>query len=169
VWSKNGTWSIVLRDTAHEDEGQGQWVRQGFALLRLVACTADRMGLVLLIQSLGRAFRGMARGVLPLLDSKAVRPWALCAMNALTQKNLQALKQQLPPLLQVGDEQLLRSLAPEPPLATVCAPLPSVAKPPPGGNSMSSAQRGACRRKWLRTCPAVGQVCARCRRQGPTG
>jgi GntR family transcriptional repressor for pyruvate dehydrogenase complex len=134
---------FALGDTAHWDEGQGQWVRQDFALLRQAACTADRMGHVLLIQSLERAFRGMASWVLPLLDAKAVRPWALCAMSALTQKNVQALKHQLPPLLQVGDERLLRSLAPEPPPAPVCAPLPSVAEPPPGGDSMSSAERGS--------------------------
>jgi GntR family transcriptional repressor for pyruvate dehydrogenase complex len=133
----------TLGDTAHWDEGEGQWVRQDFALLRLAACTAERMGHVLLIQSLERAFRGMERWVLPLLDAKAVRPWALCAMKALTQRNIQALKQQLPPLLQVGDEQLLRSLAPKHPPATACAPLPSVAEPPPGGDSMSSAERGS--------------------------
>jgi GntR family transcriptional repressor for pyruvate dehydrogenase complex len=133
---------FVLGDTAHWDEGQGHWVRQDFALLRQAACTADRMGHVLLIQSLERAFRGMASWVLPLLDSKAVRPWALCARNALMQRDAQALKQQLPALLQVGDERLLRNLEPKQPVAA-CAPPPSVAEPPPGGDSMSSAQRGS--------------------------
>jgi hypothetical protein len=31
------------------------------------------------------------------------------------------------------------------------------------------SERGACRRRWVRTCPAVGQVCTRCRGRGPTG
>jgi GntR family transcriptional repressor for pyruvate dehydrogenase complex len=134
---------FALGDTAHWDEGEGQWVRQDFALLRQAACSAERMGHVLLIQSLERAFRGMASWVLPLLDSKAVRPWALCAMNALMQKDVQALKQQLPALLQVGDERLLCSLAPKQQPVAACAPPPSVAEPPPGGDSMSSAERGS--------------------------
>jgi DNA-binding FadR family transcriptional regulator len=121
----------ALGDEAHWDEGERRWVRQEFALLRLAACAADRLGHALLVQSLERAFQGMAHWVLPHLDSKAVRPWALCAMNALDERNVQALRQQLPPLLQANDERLLRSLAPTHQPTTPCEPPSTVAEPPP--------------------------------------
>jgi DNA-binding FadR family transcriptional regulator len=132
---------FALGDDAHWDEGERRWVRQEFALLRLAACAADRLGHALLVQSLERAFQGMAQWVLPHLDSKAVRPWAMCAMNALNARNAQALKQQLPPLLQAGDERLLHSLAPIHQPTTPCEPHPTVADPPPADPSIPEAAK----------------------------
>jgi GntR family transcriptional repressor for pyruvate dehydrogenase complex len=121
----------ALGDAAHWDEGERKWVQQEFALLRLAASATDRFGHVLLIQSLQRAFRGMATWVLPHMDSKAVRPWTLCAMNALAERDAQALRQQLPALLQAADERLLRSLLPNHQSATTCEPSPTMAEPLP--------------------------------------
>ena len=132
----------ALGDAAHWDEGERKWVQQEFALLRLAACAADRVGHVLLIQSLQRAFRGMAKWVLPHLDSKAVRPWALCAMNALADRNAQALRHQVPPLLQAADDQLLRRLVPTRQHATTCAPRPTSAEPPLVGTLTPEAAKG---------------------------
>ncbi len=102
----------ALADAARWDTGDGRWVQQEFALLRQAACMVNRIGHVLLIQSLERAFRGMAKWAVPHLDSGAVQAWAWHAMHALAEKNIQALRQELPPLLQVGDERLLSRLEP---------------------------------------------------------
>jgi DNA-binding FadR family transcriptional regulator len=101
---------FALGDAARwAEEG---WVRQEFALLRMAARAAGRPGHLLLIQSLERAFWGIAEWVLPHLEAQAVDTWAQCAMHALDEKNAQALRQQLPPLLQACDERLLGRLAP---------------------------------------------------------
>jgi len=103
---------FALADTARWDTGDGRWVQHEFALLRQAACAVDKLGHVLLIQSLERAFRGMARWVVPHLDTHAVQAWARFAFHALTEKNVQALRHELPALLRAGDEHLLRRLAP---------------------------------------------------------
>ncbi|HEX8700019.1 MAG TPA: hypothetical protein VF815_14340, partial [Myxococcaceae bacterium] len=120
---------FALGDAAHWDEGERKWVQQEFALLRLAACATDRFGHVLLIQSLQRAFRGMAKWVLPHMDSKSVRPWTQCAMTALAERDVQALRQQLPPLLLAADEKLLRSLVPGLQPATPCEQPSTAAEP----------------------------------------
>ncbi len=102
----------ALGDSAHWDAGDRKWVQHEFALLRLAALAANRPGHVLLIHSLERAFRGMAHWLQPHLHSESVRPWTWCAVKALDEKDAQALRQELPALLQAGDEKLLLSLAP---------------------------------------------------------
>ncbi len=131
----------ALGDAARWDEGERRWVPQEFALLRRAASAAELPGHVLLIQSLERAFQGMAKWILPHLDSAAVKPWALCAMNALAEKDVQALRQQLPTLLQYGDEQLLNSLAPSSQLAKTCEPHSTGNEPPPSGPPAPEASR----------------------------
>jgi hypothetical protein len=103
---------FLLEDTARWDAGDGKWVWQEFDLLKQAACTADRMGHLLLIQSLERTFKGIAKWALPHLNPKAVQSWARCATQALDDKNVQALRHKLPPLLQSVEERLLRSLEP---------------------------------------------------------
>jgi GntR family transcriptional repressor for pyruvate dehydrogenase complex len=102
----------ALADAARWDTGERKWVWQEFDLLRLAAVAADRPGHLLLIHSLERAFRDMARWMQPCLDSKTVSDWARFVMNALTDRDAQKLRNALPPLLQAGDERLLLSLAP---------------------------------------------------------
>jgi GntR family transcriptional repressor for pyruvate dehydrogenase complex len=132
----------ALGDEAHWDEGARRWVPQEFAFLRQAACATERFGQVLLIQSLQRAFRGMARWVLPHMDSKAVRPWALCAMNALAERDVHALRQQLPPLLQAADEHLLSSLLPNRQPATLSEASATVAEPLPDEAPTPEPTRG---------------------------
>jgi DNA-binding FadR family transcriptional regulator len=103
---------FALADTARWDTGDRGWVRHEFDLLRLAAVVADRPGHMLLIHSLERAFRGMARWMQPHLDSKTVSDWAWCAMSALAERKAERLRRELPPLLQAGDERLLQSLTP---------------------------------------------------------
>jgi DNA-binding FadR family transcriptional regulator len=122
----------ALMDAARWDAGDGKWVQQEFSLLRLAACAVDRVGHVLLIQSLERTFQGMAQWMLPHLDTQAVQQWAWRAMQALFEKNVQALRQELPPLLEAVDERLLSSLAPAPQPAAKSESHPTADEPLPG-------------------------------------
>ncbi|MFP2902731.1 GntR family transcriptional regulator, partial [Corallococcus sp. 4LFB] len=83
-------------------------------LLRLAAQTAARPGHLLLIQSLQRAFRGIAPRLLPFLGGESLREWAICAMHALSERNVQALQHQLPVFLKACDERMLNDFAPCP-------------------------------------------------------
>lgn len=98
---------LALRDAARWEENRGQWAGWEFELLRRAARVADRPGHVLLIHSLERSFWKMASRVLPHLDSEAICRWAECAFYALVTKDVQALRKDLLPLLEAGDERLL--------------------------------------------------------------
>ena len=99
-----------LREAARWDEGSRCWVQQEFALLRVAAGAANRPGHFLLVQSLERAFKGMAEVVQPLLMSQAVRHWAEQTMDWLVGRDVEALRRELPPLLLACDEHVLGSL-----------------------------------------------------------
>jgi GntR family transcriptional regulator, transcriptional repressor for pyruvate dehydrogenase complex len=101
-----------LRDAARWAEDRGRWVAWEFELLRLAVCVADRPGHLLLIHSLERSFWGMAGRVLSHLDSASICRWAECALYALGDKDAQALRRDLLPLLKACDERLLGSLGP---------------------------------------------------------
>ncbi|MFP2896920.1 GntR family transcriptional regulator [Corallococcus sp. 4LFB] len=85
-----------------------------FELLRLAAQAAARPGHLLLIQSLQRAFRGIAARLLPFMDGESLRQWAICAKNALQERDMQALQHQLPALLKACDERVLDQFTPAP-------------------------------------------------------
>ena len=93
---------FALREEAHWQEDRRGWVHQEFELLRLAARAADRPGHALLIQSLEKAFQGLADRVLPHLDAAAIEQWALFAFNALVERDAQALRQELPALAEGG-------------------------------------------------------------------
>lgn len=101
---------FMLREGAHWDDGSKRWVEQEFALLRVAAGAANRPGHFLLVQSLERAFRGMAEVVQPLLTSQAVRHWSELTQDWLFDRNVEALRRDLPPLLLACDEHVLGSL-----------------------------------------------------------
>ncbi|WP_414654234.1 FadR family transcriptional regulator [Hyalangium sp.] len=103
---------FALLEAARWEAESRRWAQQEFELLRLAACAADRLGHVLLIQSLERAFWSIARQVLPHLDSAAIHQWAKCALYAVGERDAQALRRELPALLQAADDRLLSSLAP---------------------------------------------------------
>jgi GntR family transcriptional repressor for pyruvate dehydrogenase complex len=103
---------FALMEAARWEVEGRRWVEREFELLRLAACVADRLGHVLLIQSLERAFWSIAGRVLPHLDSKAIHQWATCALHALGERDTQSLRGELRALLQAADERLLSSLAP---------------------------------------------------------
>lgn len=92
-------------------EEKGVRAKREFELLRLAALAANRPGHFLLIQSLERSFWAMAGRLLPHLDCEAINRWALCAFNALGERNAQALRQDLPALLWAADERLLKAPA----------------------------------------------------------
>jgi DNA-binding FadR family transcriptional regulator len=106
-----------LLDVCFQLEQKAPWEEKGvrakreFELLRLAALAANRPGHFLLIQTLERSFWGMAGRVLPHLDSEAVSRWAHCAFHALRERAAQALRRELPALLQVADERLCGPLA----------------------------------------------------------
>jgi GntR family transcriptional repressor for pyruvate dehydrogenase complex len=103
---------FALGDAARwQVEGRG-WVPWEFELLRLAARAVDRPGHLLLIHSLERSFRAMAARLLPHLDSEAAQKWAWRAFHALRDRDAQTLRRELPALLQVGDERLLKNMAP---------------------------------------------------------
>jgi len=101
---------FALREGTRWDDGSKRWVEKEFALLRAAAATTNRPGHFLLVQSLERAFRGMAEAVQPLLSSQAVRHWCEQTQDWLFDRNAEALKRDLPPLLLACDEHVLRSL-----------------------------------------------------------
>lgn len=100
---------LALRDAARWQENRSQWSAWEFELLRGAARLADRPGHVLLLHSLERSFWGMAGRVLPHLDSAAICRWAECALFALVDKDGQALRRDLPALLEAADARLLGS------------------------------------------------------------
>ncbi|HSP81750.1 MAG TPA: GntR family transcriptional regulator [Myxococcaceae bacterium] len=102
---------FTLRDAARWAEDGRRWVALEFELLRQAAAAASRPDAYLLVQSLERAWLGIARRVLPLLDAEATQEWALRAFHALGARDAQALKRELPPLLRAGDERVLDRLA----------------------------------------------------------
>ncbi|WP_052518654.1 GntR family transcriptional regulator [Archangium violaceum] len=101
---------FALRDGARWDDGSRRWVEQEFALLRMAADAADSPGHFLLVQSLERAFWGMAGVLRTLLSSEAVRHWSEQTLSWLYDRDAQALRRDLPPLLLVSDEHVLRRL-----------------------------------------------------------
>jgi GntR family transcriptional regulator, transcriptional repressor for pyruvate dehydrogenase complex len=103
---------FALREAARWEQQPGRWAQREFELLQLAARVAQRPGPLLLLQSLERSFWGMAQRVLPHLDNEALQQWALCALYALGERNVQALRTELPALLQACDEHLLEHLAP---------------------------------------------------------
>jgi hypothetical protein len=131
-----------LREEARWREGRG-WVLREFNLLRLAALGADRPGHFLLIQSLERSFWGMAARLLPHLSGEAICKWAECAFSALCDKDAQALRQRLAPLLQVSDAHLLRGLSPANEAAETPAASHRSAEPLP----VSPSQREATKDK----------------------
>jgi hypothetical protein len=104
---------FAVWDAAHWEPGE-RCAQLEFELLKLAARVTDRPGHLLLIQSLQRAMRGMAARVLPLVGGEALRQWALCAMNALWERDAEALQRKLLPLLRACDECILGQLAPVP-------------------------------------------------------
>jgi hypothetical protein len=98
---------------------------------------------LLLIHSLERSFRAMAARVLPHLDSEAAQKWAWCAFHALGDRDAQALRRELPALLQAADEGLLDNLAPtRQTVVTPKAPLHVPAEPVPGLSPEPESARG---------------------------
>jgi DNA-binding FadR family transcriptional regulator len=125
-------------------EQHRRWVEQEFDLLRLAALVADRPGHFLLIQSLERSFWGMAGRLMPHLDSEAIRQWSLCAYNVLLDRDVQALRRELPALLQAGDEHLLGSMVPSREAdGTVAQASHAKAEPPPGVPSEAEPEKEA--------------------------
>ncbi|ADO67935.1 Transcriptional regulator [Stigmatella aurantiaca DW4/3-1] len=106
-----------MAEEARWDDNPSRWAELEFELLRQAARALDRPGQALLLQSLERSYRGMARRLRPHLNGQATRQWALCVLHALTAKDAQALRGELPALLQASDAHLLASLPPpqEPP------------------------------------------------------
>ncbi|HSP77038.1 MAG TPA: GntR family transcriptional regulator, partial [Myxococcaceae bacterium] len=105
---------FALREEARWQEDGRRWVALDFELLRLAAAAAGRPDAYLLVQSLERAWLGIARRVVPLLDAEATGQWALCAFHALGARDAQALKRELLPLVRASDERVLGRLAPPP-------------------------------------------------------
>ncbi|ADO68037.1 Bacterial regulatory protein GntR [Stigmatella aurantiaca DW4/3-1] len=115
-----------LAEEARWGEHPGRWAELEFALLRQAARAVERPGQALLLQSLERSYRGMARRLVPHLNAQATRQWALCALHALAAKDAQPLRQELPALLQASDAHLLAGLPPpqeprESSLSPLCA------------------------------------------------
>jgi GntR family transcriptional regulator, transcriptional repressor for pyruvate dehydrogenase complex len=103
---------FLLEDAVCWERQRPRWAALEFELLRQAAQAAQRPGHFLLIQSLERAWRGMAGRVVPYLDSPALYRWTKCAMEALERRDVQALRTRLPLLLQESDERVLGMLAP---------------------------------------------------------
>ncbi|WP_157601439.1 FadR/GntR family transcriptional regulator, partial [Stigmatella aurantiaca] len=101
-----------LAEEARWGEHPERWAELEFALLRQAARAVDRPGQALLLQSLERSYRGMARRLRPHLNAQATRQWALCALHALAAKDEQSLRRELPALLQASDAHLLAGLPP---------------------------------------------------------
>ncbi len=101
-----------LEDASGWEQQRSRWVPLEFDLLRHAAAAAQRPGHLLLIQSLERAFRAMARRVVPCLDSQAMASWARCAREALADKEVLQLRTRLSALLKARDERVLAALVP---------------------------------------------------------
>ncbi|RKH74202.1 GntR family transcriptional regulator [Corallococcus aberystwythensis] len=108
----------ALQDAARWYHPKERCAQLEFELLRLSAQVASRPGHLLLIQSLQRAFRGIADRLLPFMGGDAMRQWVICALDALYARDVQALQHQLPALMRAHDELVLDQLAP---VARECA------------------------------------------------
>ncbi|RKH71151.1 GntR family transcriptional regulator [Corallococcus aberystwythensis] len=104
----------ALQDAARWYHPKERCAQLEFELLRLCAQVASRPGHLLLIQSLQRAFRGIADRLLPFMGGDAMRQWVICALDALYARDVQALQHQLPALMKTYDELVLDQLAPVP-------------------------------------------------------
>ncbi len=102
---------FALWDAACWEPGE-RCTQLEFELLKLAARVMDRPGHLLLLQSMRRAMQGMADRLLPLVDGEALRQWVQCAMDALGERDTEALKRKLPPLLRACDKHMLGRLAP---------------------------------------------------------
>jgi hypothetical protein len=89
-------------------------VAREFELLKEAALAVNRPGDFLLVQSLERAYRGMAETLRPHLLPEAVCHWALQTMYWLGDRDVESLRKELPPLLLACDERVLGSLWPAP-------------------------------------------------------
>ncbi len=103
---------FLLGDAVCWELRRPRWLALEFDLLRQAAQVAQRPGHLLLIQTLEQACRGMAGRVEPYLDSAALYRWTQCAMDALCNRDVEALRSWLPALLQASDERVLQALAP---------------------------------------------------------
>ncbi|RKH68474.1 FadR/GntR family transcriptional regulator [Corallococcus aberystwythensis] len=104
----------ALQDAARWYHPKERCAQLEFELLRLSAQVASRPGHLLLIQSLQRAFRGIADRLLPFMGGDAMRQWVICALDALYARDVQALQHQLPALMKTYDELVLDQFAPVP-------------------------------------------------------
>ncbi|RKH66437.1 hypothetical protein D7W81_15345, partial [Corallococcus aberystwythensis] len=104
----------ALQDAARWYHPKERCAQLEFELLRLSAQVASRPGHLLLIQSLQRAFRGIADRLLPFMGGDVMRQWVICALDALYARDVQALQQQLPTLMKAYDELVLDQFAPVP-------------------------------------------------------
>ncbi|RKH62160.1 FadR/GntR family transcriptional regulator, partial [Corallococcus aberystwythensis] len=102
----------ALQDAARWYHPKERCAQLEFELLRLSAQVASRPGHLLLIQSLQRAFRGIADRLLPFMGGDAMRQWVICALDALYARDVQALQHQLPALMKTYDELVLDQFAP---------------------------------------------------------
>ncbi|RKH50448.1 FadR/GntR family transcriptional regulator, partial [Corallococcus aberystwythensis] len=132
----------TLQDAARWYHPKERGAQLEFELLRLSAWAAARPGHLLLIQSLQRAFRGIADRLLPFMGGDAMRQWILCALDALYARDVQALQHQLPALMKTYDELVLNAFAPVPQEA---APpeAPHAQECSPGGPASDTAQDDA--------------------------
>jgi GntR family transcriptional regulator, transcriptional repressor for pyruvate dehydrogenase complex len=109
-----------LGDVCFRLREAGRWgagencARFEFELLRLAARVADRPGYLLLIQSLQRALWGSAARLLPLMGGDPVCQWSQCATYALWERDAEAIRHTLSPLLKACDEQVLERFAQAP-------------------------------------------------------
>ncbi len=136
-----GVACFVLGETAPW-EPQSRWAEREFELLRLAALIAHRPGHFLLVQSLERSFWGMARRLLPHMDGEAIRQWSRCAVGLLDDRDVQALRRELPVLLQASDEQLLRSLSPDREVDNALQPQSVLKGPLQAGPSEQMSEKG---------------------------
>jgi DNA-binding FadR family transcriptional regulator len=104
---------FALQGTAPWEE-QRRWVEREFELLRLAALVANRPGHFLLVRSLERSFWGMAGRLLTHLDCTAVRQWAWSVYHTLCERDVQALRRDLPVLLQAADDRMIGTLGSAP-------------------------------------------------------
>jgi DNA-binding FadR family transcriptional regulator len=126
---------FVLAKTAPWEE-QRRWVDREFELLRLAARAAKRPGHFLLIQSLERSFWGMAGWLLPHLDCELIRQWAWRAYHTLGERDVQALRRELPALLQAGDDRMMGRLVPGRNASNLSSCHTGSSEPPPRGGSL---------------------------------
>lgn len=127
-------------------EKQRRWAEREFELLRLAAVVANRPGHFLLVRSLERSFWGMAGRLLSHQDCTAVRQWAWSAYHALCERDVQALRRELPALLQAADDRMMGALgaAPVEQLQGDAGTLGLVRENPPGavGTNRSACHTG---------------------------